>query len=72
MTVRVEEDLVPIGRCAHTGRLSSRFVNCKDDLCHTLFILAEEAERENEEFLYCPNCVVTRSRKTLGVAEVPA
>jgi UPF0176 protein len=60
MTVRVEEDLVQIGRCAHSGRPSSRFVNCAEDLCHTLFILAEETERENAEYRYCPECVAKR------------
>jgi UPF0176 protein len=56
MTVRVEEGLVQIGRCAHTGRNSSRYVNCLDDSCHTLFILSEEAERENPGYRYCPAC----------------
>ena len=60
MTVRVEENLVQIGRCAHTGRASSRFVNCLDDLCHKLFILSEEAERENPEYRYCPACCAAR------------
>ncbi len=56
MTVRVEEGLMRIGRCAHTGRRTSRFVNCLHDPCHKLFLLAEEAERENEDFLVCPEC----------------
>jgi UPF0176 protein len=47
MTVKVEKDLVPIGRCAHTGRLTTRFVNCLHDPCHELFLLSEEAEQEN-------------------------
>jgi len=56
MTVKVEKDLVPIGRCAHTNRLTSRFVNCLHDPCHELFLLSEEAERENKDFLVCPEC----------------
>ncbi|MEP6686082.1 MAG: rhodanese-related sulfurtransferase [Verrucomicrobiota bacterium] len=56
MTVRVEEGLVRIGRCAHTGRPTSRFVNCLHDPCHKLFLLCEEAEQENRDFLLCPEC----------------
>jgi UPF0176 protein len=56
MTVRVEEKLVQIGRCAHTARPSSRFVNCLDGACHALFILSEEAETENPDYRYCPEC----------------
>lgn len=56
MTVRVEKDLVPIGRCAHSNRLTSRFVNCLHDPCHELFLLSEEAELENKDFMVCPEC----------------
>ncbi len=57
MTVKVEESLVPIGRCAHSGRISSRFVNCLHDPCHKLFILAEETERDDRETRLCPECL---------------
>jgi UPF0176 protein len=57
MTVRVEENLVQIGRCAHTGRATSRFVNCLHDPCHKLFILSEEAEAENRSYRLCPDCL---------------
>jgi UPF0176 protein len=57
MTVRVDEGLVQIGRCAHTGRASSRFVNCLHDPCHKLFILSEEAESENRNYRLCPECL---------------
>jgi UPF0176 protein len=57
MTVRVEEGLVQIGRCAHTGRASSRFVNCLHDPCHKLFILSAEAESENRDYRLCPECI---------------
>lgn len=57
MTVRVEEGLVQIGRCAHTGRASSRFVNCLHDPCHKLFILSAEAESENRDYRLCPECL---------------
>ena len=57
MTVRVEENLVQIGRCAHTGRATSRFVNCLHDPCHKLFILSEEAEAENRDHRLCPECL---------------
>lgn len=57
MTVRVEEGLVQIGRCAHTGRATSRFVNCLHDPCHKLFILSAEAEAENRDHKLCPECL---------------
>jgi UPF0176 protein len=57
MTVRVEEGLVQIGRCAHSGRATSRFVNCLHDPCHKLFLLSAEAESENRDHLLCPECL---------------
>jgi UPF0176 protein len=57
MTVRIEENLVQIGRCAHTGRATSRFVNCLHDPCHKLFILSEEAEAQNRDHRLCPECL---------------
>ncbi len=57
MTVRVEEGLVQIGRCAHTGRSTSRFVNCLHDPCHKLFLLSEEAEAEKADYRLCPECL---------------
>ena len=57
MTVRVEDGLVQIGRCAHSGRTTSRFVNCLHDPCHKLFILSVEAESENRDHLLCPECL---------------
>ena len=57
MTVRVEEALVPIGRCAHTGRPTNRFANCLHDPCHVLFLLAADAEIENPERRLCPACL---------------
>ncbi|HWM24352.1 MAG TPA: rhodanese-related sulfurtransferase [Chthoniobacterales bacterium] len=57
MTVRVEEGLVQIGRCAHTGRATSRFVNCLHDPCHKLFILSAEAEEENRDYRLCLECL---------------
>jgi UPF0176 protein len=57
MTVRVKEGLVQIGRCAHTGRPTSRFVNCLHDPCHKLFILSEEAEAEKADYRLCPECL---------------
>lgn len=59
MTVRVNEDLVPIGRCAHTDRPTNRFVNCLHDPCHVLFLLAEETERENANMRLCPQCLAS-------------
>ena len=69
MTVRVDDGLVPIGRCAHTGRTTSRFVNCLHDPCHRLFILSEEAERENREYTLCPQCL--GAGLTFETAEYP-
>ena len=57
MTVRVEDAMVPIGRCAHTGRSTNRFVNCLHDPCHVLFLLADETERENVDTRLCPQCL---------------
>jgi len=57
MTVRVDDALVPIGQCAHTGRPTNRFVNCLHDPCHVLFLLAEETEREYPATRLCPACL---------------
>lgn len=57
MTVRVENSLVPIGKCAHTGRQTNRFVNCLHDPCHILFMLAEETESEDRDTRLCPACL---------------
>jgi UPF0176 protein len=57
MTVKVEEGLVRVGQCAHTGRRSARFVNCLHDPCHSLFILAEETELEHPDSRLCPGCL---------------
>ncbi len=62
MTVKVDDGLVQIGRCAHTGRPTSRFVNCLHDPCHKLFILAEETERENSDNRLCPECLANGIR----------
>jgi UPF0176 protein len=67
MTVRVEEALVPIGRCAHTGRSTNRFVNCLHDPCHVLFLLAEETVRENTDTRLCPQCLA--AGKTSATAD---
>jgi UPF0176 protein len=56
MTTRVEEGLIQIGQCAHSGRRTSRFVNCLHDPCHKLFILSDEAEAENPNHRLCPEC----------------
>ena len=66
MSTRVEEGLKPVGRCAHTGRPSTRFVNCLHDPCHKLFILAEETERENPDFRFCPECLARINATALG------
>lgn len=57
MTVRVDDGLVEIGRCAHTGATTSRFVNCLHDPCHRLFILSEAAEQANPDYRLCPECL---------------
>jgi len=69
MTVRVDDGLVQIGRCAHSGRVSSRFVNCLHDPCHKLFILSDETERENADYRLCPECVA--AGLTSATAEYP-
>jgi UPF0176 protein len=63
MTVRVEKDLIPVGRCAHTGIPSARFVNCRNDDCHRLFILSEEAEREDPMRRFCVECHALQAAK---------
>jgi UPF0176 protein len=67
MTVRVEEALVPIGKCAHTGRATNRFVNCLHDPCHVLFLLAEETEHANADTRLCPECLA--SGRTAATAD---
>ncbi len=62
MTVRVDDGLVQIGRCAHSDRPTSRFVNCLHDPCHKLFILAEETEGENRDYRLCPECLANGIR----------
>jgi UPF0176 protein len=57
MTVKVEQNLIPIGVCAHSGRSTSRFVNCLHDPCHALFLLAPRTEEENPETRLCPECL---------------
>lgn len=69
MTVRVNEGLVQLGRCAHTDRPTSRFVNCLHDPCHKLFILSAEAEGENRDHLLCPECLA--NGLTFATAEYP-
>ena len=69
MTVRVDDGLVAIGRCAHTGRTTSRYVNCLHDPCHRLFILSEEEERENRDYKLCPQCLADGLR--FETAEYP-
>lgn len=69
MTVRVEDGLVQIGKCAHSGRPTSRFVNCLHDPCHKLFILSEEAERESADYKLCPECLA--AGMSFATAEYP-
>lgn len=59
MTVRVDDGLVQVGRCAHSGVTTSRFVNCLHDPCHRLFILSEEAESANPDHRLCPECLAS-------------
>jgi UPF0176 protein len=59
MTTRVEDGLKRVGKCAHTGAPTNRFVNCLHDPCHVLFMLAEETERENPEMRLCPECLAS-------------
>jgi UPF0176 protein len=57
MAVPVNGNMVPIGRCAHSGRSTNRFVNCLHDPCHSLFLLAQETEAENPDMRLCPACL---------------
>lgn len=57
MTTRVDDGLQQIGKCAHTGTPTSRFVNCLHDPCHMLFLLAEETELDNAQTRLCPECL---------------
>jgi UPF0176 protein len=56
MTVRVDEAIVPIGTCAHSGRSTNRFVNCLHDPCHVLFLLEEQTELAHPDNRLCPGC----------------
>lgn len=58
MTVRHDDGLIPIGRCAHTQKVTSRFVNCLHDPCHKLFLCSEAAELENPNYRLCPECLL--------------
>ena len=66
MTVRVEPGMELVGKCAHSGRITTRFVNCLHDPCHSLFLLHEDTERENPECRLCPDCL--RGGLRLGTA----
>jgi UPF0176 protein len=57
MTVKVEQGLRQLGRCAHTGDATSRFVNCLHDPCHKLFLVSETAEQANPDLRLCPECL---------------
>jgi UPF0176 protein len=59
MTVRVEQGLRQVGRCAHRGDVTSRFVNCLHDPCHKLFLLSERAEQANPDLRLCPECLAS-------------
>jgi UPF0176 protein len=73
MTVRVDAGLVSIGRCAHTGRPTNRFINCLHDPCHSLFLLAGETERENPDTRLCPACLAAgRTSATAAYKGSPA
>jgi UPF0176 protein len=64
MAVAVDTNLVSIGRCAHSGRPTNRFVNCLHDPCHTLFLLAPETEEENTDTRLCPECLAAGLNST--------
>lgn len=57
MTVPVDDGLVQIGRCAHTGEATSRFVNCLHDPCHKLFLVSASAEGMDPDRRLCPECL---------------
>lgn len=57
MTVKVPENLKLISKCAHSGRLTTRFMNCLNPKCNELFLLAEETEQENPDMRLCPDCL---------------
>lgn len=57
MTVPTPEPVEDIGRCAHTGSPTNRFVNCLHDPCHILFLLDEAAEKANPSHRLCPSCL---------------
>jgi UPF0176 protein len=59
MTVPSPEPAEDIGRCAHTGAPTNRFVNCLHDPCHVLFLLDEAAEQANPSFRLCPKCLAS-------------
>jgi UPF0176 protein len=59
MTVKGGDAPVTIGQCAHTGRTTTRFVNCLHDPCHVLFLLAEETEHEDPDKRLCPQCLAS-------------
>jgi len=73
MTVRVEDNLRQVGKCAHTGVPTARFVNCANDDCHKLFILDEQAEHAHPEYRFCPECLAAGvDQSKLPAAAYPA
>ncbi|CAN5693737.1 rhodanese-related sulfurtransferase [soil metagenome] len=61
MTVKVPENLQLISKCAHSERLTTRFMNCINPKCNTLFLLAEETEQGNPDTRFCPECFAQRT-----------
>jgi UPF0176 protein len=62
MTVRVDEALKPIGSCAHTGRTSSRFVNCLTTFAIAFSSSRRKPKRRIQRQSCVPSVLPTDSR----------
>lgn len=47
----------PLGRCAHSGRPTNRYLNCIHNPCNRLFLAAEELPDDSPDYRLCPECL---------------
>ena len=47
----------PVGRCAHSGRPTSHYLNCRHNPCNRLFLVEENHLAETPAARLCPHCL---------------
>lgn len=47
----------PVGRCAHSGRPTSHYLNCRHNPCNRLFLVEETYLAETPAARLCPQCL---------------